>query len=87
MARLDPVPTEQMSPYFRDQLAADEKAGRDPALSGVMAHHPQFFEDYFTFYYPSHENGIVESRVKELARLKIARLNGCQTCGMARYAF
>src|SRR5262249_50898790 len=86
MARLEPIPAEQLSPYFRDLLAADEKAGRDPALNGVMAHHPKFFEDYFSFYYPNHEQGLVESRVKELARLKIARLNGCQTCAMARYA-
>jgi AhpD family alkylhydroperoxidase len=86
MARLEPVPAEQLSPYFRDLVAADEEAGRDPALNGVMAHHPKFFEDYFSFYYPNHEQGLVESRVKELARLKIARLNGCQTCAMARYA-
>jgi AhpD family alkylhydroperoxidase len=86
MARLEPVPTERLSPYFRDLVAADEEAGRDPALNGVMAHHPKFFEDYFSFYYPNHEQGLVDSRVKELARLKIARLNGCQTCGMARYA-
>jgi len=86
MARLEPIPAEQLSPYFRELVAADEKAGRDPALNGVMAHHPKFFEDYFSFYYPNHEQGLVESRVKELARLKIARLNGCQTCAMARYA-
>ena len=86
MARHEPIPAEQLSPYFRELVAADEQAGRDPALNGVMAHHPKFFEDYFSFYYPNHEQGLVESRVKELARLKIARLNGCQTCAMARYA-
>ena len=68
MARIDPVPTEELSPYFRDLVTADEQAGRDPALNGVMAHHPQFFEDYFRFYYPAHEEGIVDTRVKELAR-------------------
>ena len=31
------------------------------------------------FYYPSHEDGKVETALKELARLKIARLNACPT--------
>ena len=85
MARIAPVPTEELSPYFRELVQADEEAGRDAALNGVMAHHPDFFEQYFSFYYPAHEKGVLDARVKELARLKIARLNNCQTCGMARY--
>ncbi|MBC8186660.1 MAG: hypothetical protein H8E78_00430 [Proteobacteria bacterium] len=40
---------------------------------------PEHFGRYFEFFRPGHRDGIVPSRVKELARLKIAELNGCDT--------
>ncbi len=87
MARIDPVPRDRLAPALRRQLEKDEAAGRDPALNGVMAHLPELFERYFAFYHPAHEHGVVEARIKELARLEIARRNGCLgACGMARYA-
>ena len=38
-----------------------------------------FFERYFAFFRPGHQEGVVPSRIKELARLKVASLNGCDT--------
>ena len=40
---------------------------------------PDHFARWFEFFRPGHREGIVPSRVKELARLKIAALNGCDT--------
>ncbi len=40
---------------------------------------PEHFERYFAFFKPGHTEGIVPSRIKELARLKIAALNDCDT--------
>ncbi len=40
---------------------------------------PDHFARYFAFFRPGHREGIVPSRTKELARLKIAALNGCDT--------
>jgi len=40
---------------------------------------PDFFERYFAFFRPGHQEGVVPSRIKELARLKIAALNDCDT--------
>ena len=40
---------------------------------------PDLFARYFEFFRPGHREGIVPSRVKELARLKIAALNECDT--------
>jgi hypothetical protein len=37
------------------------------------------FERYFAFFRPGHQEGVVPSRIKELARLKIAALNECDT--------
>ncbi|NIR37856.1 MAG: hypothetical protein GWN79_12815 [Actinobacteria bacterium] len=38
-----------------------------------------FFDRYFSFFRPGHTGGLVPPRVKELARLKIAALNECDT--------
>jgi hypothetical protein len=40
---------------------------------------PELFERYFAFFRPGHREGIVPCRIKELARLKIAALNQCDT--------
>ncbi len=40
---------------------------------------PDTFERYFAFFRPGHQEGVVPCRIKELARLKIAALNDCDT--------
>ena len=40
---------------------------------------PDTFERFFAFFRPGHQEGVVPSRIKELARLKIAALNECDT--------
>ena len=40
---------------------------------------PEHFARYFAFFRPGHQAGVVPSRIKELARLKIAALNQCDT--------
>ncbi len=40
---------------------------------------PDTFERYFAFFRPGHLEGVVPCRIKELARLKIAALNDCDT--------
>ena len=40
---------------------------------------PEHFARYFAFFTPGHTQGIVPARIKELARLKIAALNQCDT--------
>ena len=77
--KLPPVAREALSEPARKQFDADLAAGRDPTMNAVLAHNPDFFARYFEFYYPAHEHGVLETRIKELARLKIARLNDCPT--------
>ena len=45
----------------------------------MLALLPDFFDRFFEFFRPGHQEGVVPSRVKELARLKIAALNDCDT--------
>jgi hypothetical protein len=40
---------------------------------------PELFGRWFAFFRPGHEEGVVPARIKELARLKIAALNDCDT--------
>lgn len=40
---------------------------------------PEHFERFFEFFRPGHNEGVVPARIKELARLKIAELNNCDT--------
>lgn len=40
---------------------------------------PDHFARYFAFFRPGHTEGVAPARVKELARLKVAALNGCDT--------
>jgi hypothetical protein len=77
--RIPPVPLQELPEKFRKLAEADLAAGRDPEMNSVLAHHPDFFARYFDFYYPAHEQGVVPTRIKELARLRIARLNACPT--------
>ncbi|MEZ7980817.1 MAG: hypothetical protein QMC74_14115 [Myxococcota bacterium] len=51
-----------------------ERAGID--MTGLL---PDLFERFFDFFRPAHTEGVAPPRVKELARLKIAALNGCDT--------
>jgi hypothetical protein len=40
---------------------------------------PEHFARWFAFFRPGHTGGIVPVRIKELARLKIAAINDCDT--------
>ncbi|MCP4036710.1 MAG: hypothetical protein GY733_07215 [bacterium] len=40
---------------------------------------PDHFAGLFEFFRPAHTEGIAPARIKELARLKIAALNQCDT--------
>ena len=40
---------------------------------------PDHFERFFAFFGRGHNEGVVPARIKELARLKVAALNACDT--------
>ena len=55
-----------------------EAGGREDSLDlGALI--PEHFARFFEFFKPGHTEGVVPSRIKELARLKIAALNQCDT--------
>ena len=79
MARIRLLGDEEVSAERRAQIHQVEYAGGDASVLRAVAHLPEMFDAYFAFYYPAHQGGLVEPDLKELVRLKIARLNDCFT--------
>lgn len=79
MARIRLQEDSELRPDVLEQVQAAEARGVDTAPMRGFAHHQTFFDRYFQFYYPAHNEGCVEPALKELVRLKIARLNDCFT--------
>jgi alkylhydroperoxidase family enzyme len=95
MARLPLTEPEQLPDYLRKlHDGAEESDWSTQHVARVFAPAPDLLEHYLTrFYYPWHSNAEdaadvarLTPRLKELVRLRIATLNGCQTCKAARLA-
>jgi hypothetical protein len=81
MARLDPVSREQLDAELRETLERFEQACPDfnPTVFQVMGLHPELSKAFYRFYIPTRLNGLLDSKLKEIVRLKIAELNECRT--------
>jgi len=79
MSRLSPLADEQLTPEFRDKAKAAEASGDHSALWRVLGHRPDVIDGFFKFYYPLHNEGLLDPVLKELVRLRIAGLNQCLT--------
>lgn len=62
-----------------DRRVAEDMSPLSLTEEEMMALLPDFFERFMNFFGPAHQEGVVPSRVKELARLKIAAINECDT--------
>jgi len=79
MARIRLLPDDELNEATRERIQAVEATGADASVLRGMAQHQSFFDSYNQFYYPAHNAGLLEPELKELVRLKIARLNDCFT--------
>jgi len=79
MPRIRLLEDSELSPEALTQVKQVEDSGGDASVLRATSHREDMFNQYFSFYYPSHEGGIIEPELKELVRLKIARLNDCFT--------
>ena len=79
MARIRLVPTEELTPGLRN-IAKDAEAHKlHPAIFQAAGNLPSVYESFWEFYAPLKLEGLLEQRLKELVRLKIADLNQCAT--------
>ena len=81
MARLDLIPREHLDAELRETLETFERACPDfnPAVFQTMGQHPELSKSFYRFYIPTRLQGLLDSKLKELVRLKIAQLNECFT--------
>lgn len=79
MARVRLLDDSELSPEALTTVKNIERSGGDASVLRATGHCEDMFNQYFRFYYPAHEGGIIEPELKELVRLKIARLNDCFT--------
>ena len=81
MARLELVPRQQLDPELLATLEAFERSCPDfnPAVFQAMGQNPELSKAFYRFYIPTRLQGLLDSKLKELVRLKIAQLNACFT--------
>jgi alkylhydroperoxidase family enzyme len=63
----------------------DPVPGVEGRFNGVMAWRPELLAAFFEFYAKIWTEGIVDMRVKDLCRMKIARTVGCRVCQNTRF--
>jgi alkylhydroperoxidase family enzyme len=86
MARLPVIPLGDLPPRLA-QAVARGRASR--MLSStvpvqVWAHRPEVAESWLAALEAMHLRGVLDARLKELVRLKIASITTCQACQIAR---
>lgn len=79
MSRIRLLENDELTAEAARQVEAAEAAGIDASVLRAVGHRQEMFDRYFAFYYPAHQGGRVEPELKELVRLKVARLNDCFT--------
>ena len=89
MSRMPLIEADALPPYLKaihDATPPDNDLGRN--FARVFGPHPDLVKAYQTFYHPWHTGGegLLEPRLKELIRLRIATLNGCVLCKSVRMA-
>jgi alkylhydroperoxidase family enzyme len=63
----------------------DPVPGVEGRFNGVMAWRPELLDAFFKFYAQVWTGGVLDIRVKDLARMKIARTVGCRMCQNTRF--
>ena len=79
MARIKLIPTEDLTPGLREIAKGAEAHKLNPAIFQAAGNLPAAYEAFWDFYGPLKLAGLLEQRLKELVRLKIADLNDCAT--------
>jgi hypothetical protein len=51
----------------------------NPDIVRAMGQNPELSKQFYPFYIGVRLKGLLDSRLKELVRLKVAELNGCRT--------
>lgn len=86
MARLPLVPLEDFPPALRSALDQGRASGMlsTSVPVQVWAHRPAVAQAWLAALQAMHSEGLLDARLRELVRLKIAGITTCQACRLAR---
>lgn len=86
MSRLPLVALEAFPPDLRDALDRGRASGMlsTPVPVQVWAHRPAVALAWLQALEAMHTSGLLDARLRELVRLKIASITTCQACQLAR---
>lgn len=68
---------DELDPALREAALKWQAVGGDVNMHRVFGQMPEFFKKFLEFYGPLVNHGRVPLRVKELARIRVAKLNDC----------
>ena len=75
------LPPDQIGPLLRHKIEQIDTLGGDTRFFRFAAHAPHIVELYWGhFYRDVFFKGVLPVRLKEIARLRLAALNGCSFC-------
>lgn len=86
MARIPPVPLDDLPPAVADAVARG-RANRmlsSPVPVQVWAHRPDVAQAWLAALEAMYLHGLLDARLKELVRLRIASITTCKACQVAR---
>lgn len=86
MARLPLVPLPDLPPALRDALERGRSTGMlsTPVPVQVWAHRPEVALAWLQALEAMHSRGMLDERLRELVRLRVAAITTCRACRLAR---
>lgn len=72
MSRVRLLADEELDPGFQKLIGTE-----DELYARVIAHRPDLVRSFAKFYLPLRREGLLDARLKELVRLRIANINNC----------
>src|SRR5690349_5823613 len=86
MPVIEPVPLEHLDPELRELIAEGRASGMlsTSIPNQIWAYRPEQSKEMIRRYKLSFNKGILEPRLCELVRLRIAAFNDCVACKLAR---
>lgn len=86
MAALDPLPASELDPWLRGLIDAAVESGAlsTTVLARLWAYRPELAAAQVSLHTRFYDSALLEGRLLELVRLRIAAINDCQPCKLAR---
>jgi AhpD family alkylhydroperoxidase len=85
MPRVAKVPVADWDPELRAMIKADERTELEQGMTRMLAHIPEIAKPFMALQIAMKAHTILNPRLRELVRLRIAFHNQCRSCMAVRY--